>query len=66
MTVLYPNPCYNKMGYKGLHCDCINLRYHICSNILNFFLFLFLNKMFVFRAGIYKKLVTIANREDHA
>ena len=35
-----------------------------CSKISNAFLFLFLNKMFVIRAGIHKMLVTIANRED--
>ena len=32
--------------------------------ILNTFLFLFLNKMWVIRAGIHKMLVRIANRED--
>ena len=35
-----------------------------CSKISNTFLFLFSNKMLVFRAGIYKMLVRIANRED--
>ena len=35
-----------------------------CSKISNTFLFLFLNEMLVFRAGIHKKLVRIANRTD--
>ena len=34
------------------------------SKILNTFLFLFSNKMLVFRAGFHKMLVRIANRED--
>ena len=34
------------------------------SKIANTFLFLFTNKMLVFRAGIHKILVRIANRED--
>ena len=37
-----------------------------CSKILNIFFFLFSNKMFVFKAGIHKKLFRIANREDSA
>ena len=32
--------------------------------ISNTFLFLFLNKMLGFRAGIYKMLVSLTNRED--
>ena len=35
-----------------------------CSKIANTFLFLFSNKMLVFRAGIYKMLVCISNRDD--
>ena len=35
-----------------------------CSIFSNSFLFLFSNKMLVFRAGIHKMLVRIANRED--
>ena len=35
-----------------------------CSKILNPFLFLFSNKMLVFRVGIHKILVRIAKRED--
>ena len=35
-----------------------------CLKILNTFCPLFSNKMFLFRAGIYKMLVRIANRED--
>ena len=35
--------------------------YGICSKILNTFLFLFSNKMLVFRAGIHKMLVRRAN-----
>ena len=38
--------------------------YGECSKILNTFLFLFSNKMLVFRARIHKMLVRIANRED--
>ena len=37
--------------------------YRKCSNIFNAFLFLFLNKMLVIRAGIHKFHVRIANRE---
>ena len=35
-----------------------------CSKVSNTFLFLFSNKMLIFRAGIHKMLVRIANRED--
>ena len=38
--------------------------YGKCSKISNTFLFLFSNKMLVFRAGIHKMPVRIANRED--
>ena len=38
--------------------------YRKCSKILNTFLILFSNKMLMFRAGIYKILVRIANRGD--
>ena len=37
--------------------------YGKCSKISNTFLFLFSNKMLIFRAGIHKMLVRIANRE---
>ena len=40
------------------------VKYSKRSKILNTFLFLFSNKMLVFRAGIHKLLVRIANRED--
>ena len=40
------------------------LEYGKCSKISNTFLFLFSNKMLIFRAGIHKMLVGIANRED--
>ena len=40
------------------------MKYHKCSKILNTFLVLFSNKLLVFRAGIHKMLVRIANRED--
>ena len=43
-----------------LFCD----GYGKCSKISNTFLFLFSNKMLVFRAGIHKFLVRVANRED--
>ena len=35
-----------------------------CSKILNTFLFLFSNKMFVFRGGLHKMLVRTAKREE--
>ena len=35
-----------------------------CSKITNTFTFLFLDKTMVFRAGIHKMLVRMANRED--
>ena len=38
--------------------------YGKCSKIQSTFLFLFSNKMLVFRAGIHKMRVNIANRED--
>ena len=38
--------------------------YSKCSKISNTFLFLFSHKMVMFRAGIHKTLVRIANRED--
>ena len=38
--------------------------YGKCSKILNTFLSLFSNKIMVFRAGIHKFLVRVANRED--
>ena len=40
------------------------LKYGKCSKISNTFLFLFLTKMLVIRAGIHKMLIRIANRED--
>ena len=40
------------------------LRYSKCSKISNTFLFLFSNKMLVFRAGIHKFLARVANSED--
>ena len=42
----------------------ILIEYSRCSKISNTFLFLFSNEMLVFRAGIHKMLVRIANRED--
>ena len=38
--------------------------YGKCSKIVNIFLFLYSNKMLVFRAGFHKMLVSIANRES--
>ena len=47
------------------HTNCVNPNdYGKCSKILNTFLFLFLCKKLVIRAGIDKILVRIANRED--
>ena len=49
------------------HCGSAPAEIRIYTvNVLNFsdtFLFLFSNKMLVFRAGIHKKHVTIENRE---
>ena len=42
----------------------VNLLLCKCSKISNIFLFLFLNKMLVIRAGIHKMLVRKANREE--
>ena len=39
--------------------------YSKCSKTLNTFLFLFSNKMLVFRAGVLKFPVRVANRGDH-
>ena len=39
------------------------ISYGKCSKIYKHFLFLFSNKLLVIRAGIYKVLVRIANRE---
>ena len=41
-----------------------NITYGKCSKISNTSLILFSNKMLIFRAGIHKLLVKIANRED--
>ena len=41
-----------------------SLGYGKCSQILNTFLVWFSNKMLIFRAGKYKLLVRIANREN--
>ena len=49
---------------QKLLAEASNLRYGKCSKISNTFLFLFLNKILVFWAGIHKMLVRIANRED--
>ena len=49
---------------KSVHNTLLSHWYGKCSKISNTFLFLFSNKMLVFRAGIRKMLVRIANRED--
>ena len=41
-----------------------NPKYGKCPKISNTFLFLFSTKMLAIRAGIHKRLVRIANRED--
>ena len=43
----------------------VKAQYSKCSKISNTFLFLFSNKMLVFRAGIHKFLVRVANREEN-
>ena len=40
------------------------MTYSLSAKILNTFLYLFSNKMYVVRAGIHKMLVRISNRED--
>ena len=40
------------------------MHYGKCSKNLNTFIVLFSNKMLLFKAGICKMLVKIANRED--
>ena len=44
--------------------EAINNLFCKCSKTSNTFLFLFSNKILVFRAGTHKMLVRIANRED--
>ena len=41
-----------------------NMHFGKCSQISKILLFLFLNKMLVYRAVIHKVVVRIANRED--
>ena len=48
----------------AMHRFCISVTYSKCSKILCSFIFLFSNKMLIFRAGIHKTLVRRANRED--
>ena len=42
----------------------VTSNYGKCSKILNSFLILYSDKRLVFRAGIHKMLIRIANRED--
>ena len=68
------NVCYNSKQGISLICNLkfmettyIMLKGQHTVNvfkILNTFLFLFSNKMLVFRAGIHKFLVKVPNRED--
>ena len=55
MTVLYPNLCYyNEVILKGMPCILVK-----CGNVPNFltlFLFLFSNKMLLFRTETHKRL----------
>ena len=58
-------------GVEALLVYCLNLHHRLgccsygnCSKISNTFLYLFSIKMLVFRAGIHKMLLIIANRED--
>ena len=51
-------------GVRVERVGCYPYQYGICSKITNKFLFLFSNKMWVIRAGIYKYLVRTASRED--
>ena len=47
--------------------SCLQIKkvvYGKCSKISNTYLFLFSNKMLVFKAGIHKLLVRVANREE--
>ena len=47
-------------AYKMVY---FNFTYSKCSKISNTFLFLYSNKRLVFRAGIHKMFVRLANRE---
>ena len=49
--------CLLKYPFRGF-------QYGECSKISNTYLFLFSNRMLVFRAGIHKFLVRVANREN--
>ena len=49
---------------EALQDEPLELRYHKCSKISNRFLLPFSNKLLVFRAGIHKILVRIANWDD--
>ena len=60
--MLYPNPWHSEVCCKETALYIVYGK--SCSKILNTFLFLFSNKMFVFTAGIHRKLVRIANMED--
>ena len=64
----YNNTIHQIDKLPGVLCACdvsMSLEsYGKCSKISNTFFFLFSNKMLVFRTGIHKKLVRIANRED--
>ena len=51
-----------KVSFKFYHIYTV-MYYGKFSKISNTFLFLFSNKMLIFRAGIHKKHVRIANRE---
>ena len=51
----------NSSNLSCYYCQSIHGK---CSRIWNTFLFLFLNKMLVFRARIHKMLVRMSNRED--
>ena len=49
---------------EALQDEPLELRYRKCSKISNRFLLPFSNRLLVFRAGIHKILVRIANWED--
>ena len=66
VSILFINTVVDPLTHnlKGTRMSKNKLTYGKCSKISNTFLILFSNKILIFRAGIHKILVRIANRED--
>ena len=66
VSILFINTVVDPLTHnlKGTRMSKNKLTYGKCSKISNNFLILFSNKVLIFRAGIHKILVRIANRED--